>query len=285
MLDHSLQIDLYPGTSQVSKFATLPPTTPFPILLDHSLQLHLQTRSIRAFKYISELAQFRHPSQFPNLLKKGLGAHLKVHPITVWWNGGSRSQTALFNTPPHLAWSHKGMYQKVDFKVKQRKTRVGGNASIPGQHESHTFCGSLYTWQECVIINKFYGCTGARQNFMGQAAGKPRLYITCNARMSIYPGVSQIYITCRWVYLCYPCISIWIYVDRHKQYMPYYDVVKFVSVTMTNMINGLASCYGTLRTTGARIWHQVSSRACAAAFELSHSPALGSQKLKLWLPW
>jgi len=42
--------------------------------------------------------------------------------------------------------------------------------------------------------------------------------------------------------------------------VPYYDVVNHVTVTKTNMIDEIPCGYGTLRTTGVRIWHQVSRR-------------------------
>jgi hypothetical protein len=42
--------------------------------------------------------------------------------------------------------------------------------------------------------------------------------------------------------------------------MPYYDVANLVTVTKTNMIDDMPCRYGTLRTTGVRIWHQVSRR-------------------------
>jgi len=42
--------------------------------------------------------------------------------------------------------------------------------------------------------------------------------------------------------------------------MPYCDVANLVNVTKTNMINEMPCGNGTLRTTGVRIWHQVSHR-------------------------
>jgi hypothetical protein len=32
--------------------------------------------------------------------------------------------------------------------------------------------------------------------------------------ISMYPRVSQIYTPCCWIHLQYPCISIFIYIDR-----------------------------------------------------------------------
>jgi hypothetical protein len=58
--------------------------------------------------------------------------------------------------------------------------------------------------------------------------------------------------------------------------MPYYDVANIVRVTKTNMINEMPCGYETLKTTGVKIWHQVSHRAFAvvsAALEVSNRPA------------
>jgi len=65
--------------------------------------------------------------------------------------------------------------------------------------------------------------------------------------------------------------------------MPYYDVANLVTVTKTNMIDEMPCDYGTLRTTGVRIRHQVSRRACtevSAALEVSRRPAQRSQQLQ-----
>jgi len=62
--------------------------------------------------------------------------------------------------------------------------------------------------------------------------------------------------------------------------MPYYDVANLVTLTKTNMIDEMPCGYGTRRTTGVRIQHQVSRRACAAALEVSRRPAQRSQPLQ-----
>jgi hypothetical protein len=65
--------------------------------------------------------------------------------------------------------------------------------------------------------------------------------------------------------------------------MPYYAVANLVTVTKTIMIDEMPCGYGTLRTTGVRIGHQVSRRACAevsAALEVSRRPAQSSQQLQ-----
>jgi hypothetical protein len=79
--------------------------------------------------------------------------------------------------------------------------------------------------------------------------------------------------------------------------MPYYAVANLVTVTKTIMFDEMPCGYGTLRTTGVRIQHQVFRRACAevsaardvshracaevsAAFEVSCRPAQRSEQLQ-----
>jgi hypothetical protein len=52
--------------------------------------------------------------------------------------------------------------------------------------------------------------------------------------------------------------------------MPYYDVANLVTVTQTNMIDEIACGYGSLRTTGVRIRHQVSRRPAQRSPHLQH---------------
>jgi len=65
--------------------------------------------------------------------------------------------------------------------------------------------------------------------------------------------------------------------------MPDCDVANLVTVTKTNMIDEMPCGYGTLTTTGVRIWHHVSRRACAeisAALKVSLRPGQRSQQLQ-----
>jgi len=65
--------------------------------------------------------------------------------------------------------------------------------------------------------------------------------------------------------------------------MPYYDVANLVTVTKTNMIDEMPCGYGALKTTGVRVWHQVSRRGCAevsTALEASCRPAQRSQRFQ-----
>jgi hypothetical protein len=65
--------------------------------------------------------------------------------------------------------------------------------------------------------------------------------------------------------------------------MTYYDGANLATVTKYNMIDEGPCGYGTLRTTGIRIWHQVSHRACAEVssfLEVSHTHAQRSQHVQ-----
>ena len=61
--------------------------------------------------------------------------------------------------------------------------------------------------------------------------------------------------------------------------MPYYDVSNLVTVTETNMIDKMPCCDRTLRTTGVRLQHQVSCRACAA---VSAAPKFDYPNSQIW---
>jgi len=71
--------------STASKYASnltwLQPPRASPNSLDHSLQVHLHTRSITASKCISNYARLQPPSASLNSLDSGLGADLWVHLI------------------------------------------------------------------------------------------------------------------------------------------------------------------------------------------------------------
>jgi hypothetical protein len=60
------------------------------------------------------------------------------------------------------------------------------------------------------------------------------------------------------------------------------DLVNLVTVTKTNRIDEMLCRYRTLKSTGVKIWHQVSRRACAvvpAALQVPRRPAHHSQQL------
>jgi len=54
---------------------------------------------------------------------------------------------------------------------------------------------------------------------------------------------------------------LYVYIVKLTQFMPYDDVANLVTVTKMNMINKIPCWYETLKTTPARIQHQVSPRA------------------------
>jgi len=207
--------------------------------------MHLETRPIMASECISKLTRSRWAEP--------------VEP-----NG----RQAFINITPHLAWNPTGILDTERFWLEECRMSVREYLGIPGHYDPHKLRGSMKPRQAC----------------MRPRAGKDRLCNWYNLMMPIYSGVSHIYNPCCWVHLLFPCVSVSMFIERLRWYMPYYDVVNLVTVTKTNMINKMpcGGC-GTLRTTAVRILHQVSRRACAEdsdALEVSDNPALRSQALQ-----
>jgi len=73
--NYRLQVD-------ISKLARSRPHSASPNLLDHSLQVHLQTRSITASKCISKLSLSCPPSASLSSLDLGLQVHLQTRSVT-----------------------------------------------------------------------------------------------------------------------------------------------------------------------------------------------------------
>jgi hypothetical protein len=86
---------------------------------------------------------------------------------------------------------------------------------IPGHDELHKLLAFTNTCEECIR----------------PSAGQGRVCISYKEIMSINPGVFEIYTACFWIHLCYPCISICIYIVGLRSYMPYYDVANLGTVT------------------------------------------------------
>jgi len=208
---------------------------------DHGLQVHLQTRSNTAYKCISKLARSQPPSVSPNLHDYGLQvrtikASECISKFTRTRCGEMvelESRQPIINTPPHLALHPMRVPKKEAFRLEECRKRVRGYEGILGHVEQHKLLGSLKARQGCVRPRSVKG----------------RVCISYNVMLSIYPGVCQIYTRCRWVHPRYRCISICIYIDRLRWYMPYHDVANVVTVTKTNMINEMPCGWGTLRTT------------------------------------
>jgi len=103
--------------------------------------------------------------------------------------------------------------------------------------------------------------------------------------MVMNAGCSQIDISSHSAFPSYPCISICIYTESIRYYMPYDDVVNPVTVTKTTMRYDMPPGCRIIGTTAVLIWVQVSNRACPEVsdpIKVSHRPALTSQLL--WIP-
>jgi hypothetical protein len=77
-------------------------------------------------------------------------------------------------------------------------------------------------------------------------------------------------------------LSPYVCIERLRNYMRYHDVANLVTVTKTHMIDEMLCGYRTLKTTGVKISHRISRRACAAvsaALEVSRRPVQRSQQL------
>ena len=257
----------------ISKLARSRPPSLSPNSHDYGLDVHFPIRSIAAFKCISKLGRLWPPSSNDHVLQvhvqtRSTMALECISKFTWSWCGEAlelEGRQPIIKTPPHVAWHPKGIREKERFWLEVRRERVTGCEWLPSHDEPHKLHGSMKDRQEC----------------MRPRAGKDRVCISYN-EMSIYSGVFQINTSCHWVHHRYLCVSVCIYIERLRQYMPYYDVANLVTVTKMNMIDEMPC--GMLRTTGVRIWHQVSRRACAevsAALQVSCGPVLRSQLLSM----
>jgi len=67
--------------------------------------------------------------------------------------------------------------------------------------------------------------------------------------------------------------------------MPYYDVANLVIVTKMNIIDGMPCGCGTLRTTGVKIWHQISGSTwdeVSASPDVCYRAVLSSQLVSMY---
>jgi hypothetical protein len=92
LLNHSLQVHLQTCSLMaykcISKLTRLQPTS----IVLNSHNYSLQVRMIMAFNCIPEQARLQPLSASLNLLDYGFGGQLSAHSITVWWNGGNGRQ-------------------------------------------------------------------------------------------------------------------------------------------------------------------------------------------------
>jgi len=261
-----------------SKFTRSQPWSASPNSHNYGLQVHLQIRSITASKCISRLARLQPLSASSNLLYPSVQVYLetrsirasecisKLTPSRCCETLEVEGRQPIIDSPPHLACHPKGIREKKQSWLKECRKRVSGYNGIPGHDELH----------------KLHGSPNARQEYMRRRAGKDGVCISYHEMMSIHPRIFEIYTSCCWVHFCSLCISVCIYTERLRKYMPYYDVANLVTITKTNMIDEMPCSCWTLRTAGMRIWHQVSCRVCAvvsAALEVSHGPVLRSRLL------
>ena len=67
-------------------------------------------------------------------------------------------------------------------------------------------------------------------------------------------------------------LTVCIYIEILKEFMPYYEVANLVTITKMNMIDEMACAYGMLRTTSVKIPHQVSHQGAQWSPLLLKSP-------------
>jgi len=166
-----------------------PPRVSPPILIDHGIQVHLQTRLITASDCISQFTRSQHSSASPNSLNHSLQLNYQtcwnmvsmyLSKLTQSWCGemdkldGSKH---MINTLPHLSRYPNGIGQKEWLLLKVCNERVRGCYAVLCCDEQHRLHGLMKPRQEC----------------KWPRAVKDRVCISYNEMMSIYPMVIQIY--------------------------------------------------------------------------------------------
>jgi hypothetical protein len=169
------------ATKYISQLAQFRP----PSWLHPSLQVHRQTRSIATSKCISKLAPSVPSSVSPHSHDSGLllcttTASEFILMFTRSWCGVTvqlLDRQPIINTLPHLTSYLMKITETAAFWLKERRKRVRGYEGIPGHYEPHKLCGSLKS----------------QLGWVRPRSGKGRVCISYNAKMSIYPVVSDIY--------------------------------------------------------------------------------------------
>jgi len=173
-LDHCLQVNLHTSTIPAfmfalswpssahlqshmitaEKFICSRPPSASPNLVDHSLQVHVQTCMIRA----SEFAQSRPPNSHNHGLPVSLQSCLITASESISDDTGSQSHKTvelvgtrpIIHTQLHLTQHPKRMLEKERFWLDEPRNRVSGNEGIPGHDEPPKLHRSVKVWQECM---------------------------------------------------------------------------------------------------------------------------------------
>ena len=104
-LHPGLQVHLQSSSITASKFIVLARSqlsSASLSSLDLSLQVHLQTQSITASQCISDFTQSRSPIASPNPLAYGLGGYLLAHSIDIFRRNSNRSHAPPAASPDIL---------------------------------------------------------------------------------------------------------------------------------------------------------------------------------------
>ena len=147
------------------------PSTP-PISLDHSLQVHVQTRSITASMCTSNLARSRPPSASVSSLNLGLQVHLQTHRIT-----SSQCISKLAQSRPHsgslsslnlslqLHLQPRSVLgsQFISILARSRPRSASLSSLDPGLQLHRQTCSITASMYTCKQQRRLYGDTGVTE--------------------------------------------------------------------------------------------------------------------------
>ena len=147
------------------------PSTP-PISLDHSLQVHVQTRSITASMCTSNLARSRPPSASVSSLNLGLQVHLQTHRITSSQcisklaqsrpHSGSLSSLNL-SLQLHLQPRSVVASQFISILARSRPRSASLSSLDPGLQLHRQTCSITASMYTCKQQRRLYGDTGVTE--------------------------------------------------------------------------------------------------------------------------
>lgn len=111
------------------------------------------------------------------------------------------------NTRPHIAWHSQRHLEYLGFRLQECRMKVRAYKWIPGHNKLHTLDRSMNTLQGCVsnptkcvylwpLCQSTWNATLGKIEFVKPRVWKDRVCILCNAMISTYPGVSQMYTPC-----------------------------------------------------------------------------------------